>query len=136
MIDQEHDEAEEVLLDREDKLARIQVIKEQQKRLKEEYETLRNEVTPDEGEYVLITGHDGQKYRVTRVEGADTVFYLDKLQELVDPTVVEQITELKVNTEAFKQAVAAGRITPAVLVQVMSLKPKAAYPKYEPIDLE
>lgn len=119
--------------DRADKLRRMKEIKAEQEALETEYDNLRDELMPELNEPVFIIGDDGEKYRVSKVQGSMPVWHYENLDKLT-PEQREAITEVKISGAKFKQEIQAGRLDPEVALDLVSYRPKRAYPAFEPVE--
>lgn len=119
---------------REDDLRRIREIKNIEiPALEKEYLELRDEVVPEveEDGLVYIIGPDGKKYRCTVTRAKLSVYDVDYLASVLDEEIFEEITERKVNSAKFDQAVGAGRIPMHVVQKGLTEKAKAPFINYE-----
>lgn len=104
--------------------------------LTEYYDEVRNEIVVpmEHGEVVLITGVDGRKYRVSKVQGSDPVYHYDEIDKRLTDAQKAEITETKVIGAKLKAAVEAGRIRADVLPHLVHYRPKKPYPKFDPVE--
>lgn len=121
---------------REEKVARMAAIKAEEARLKSEYEELRDEVTPDLDEAQFFIDENGVKRVAYRVSPENTVVNAELLASYVSEEVINEVTERKVKTPAFWQAVKAGRIDESVAARVAKLVPATPHVRFgDPSDL-
>ena len=109
-----------------EKLATMQYLNEKMKKLKIEYETLRDAITPHLSEQTVFVAESGEKMYAIRVQAEDIIFDLDALAELVDEETFAKVIDVKVNRDELRKAVMREEISPDVLAQVATTKPKAA----------
>lgn len=122
--------------DRTDKLRRLRQVTDDLKRLKGEYEELRDELVPliNEDGFIYLLDDKGVKYRASVTEGETMVFNLGLLRDELPVEVFEEVTERKVNRERFDQAASAGRVPAHLLTKAITGKPKAAFVHFEQAD--
>lgn len=104
--------------DLEDKLRQMFEITGLIKELDETRLELKEEILPMLNGSRYFVGQDGQKYYGYRVTPEPIDVDLDLLDELVDPQIVSEIVDRKVNKAAFKKAVETKRISTEVFVKV------------------
>lgn len=122
---------------REDKVTKLAELKAKQTSLQQEYEELRDELVQelDEAQFFLdpVTGEKRVAYRVAPEV---TKVNVELLESYVPTEVIESVTERKIKTDAFWQAVKAGRIPDHVAARVTTLIPQTPHVRFgDPSDL-
>lgn len=123
--------------DLEDKVVRLVHLKQEQERLKQEYEDLRDELVPDLNEaQFFIDPVTGEKKVAYRVAPENTVVDAELLASYVPQDVLDEVTVRKVVTDKFWQANKAGRIPDEVAARVVTLRPATPHVRFgDPTDL-
>ena len=119
-------------LTRADRLARLQVIIEEQKSLKQEYDQLRDQAVVPMTEQEIIVGFDGRKYAVSKVVGTTARYHSDRLH-LLTSSQREAIVETKISGTRLKAATEDGTINPLLASRLVDFTDNQPYPKYVPI---
>jgi hypothetical protein len=125
-------------LDTEDKLLLLQRLTEDQRRLRIEYEALRDDVVELlEGQPRYFISESGAKWYATVEQTEPLKVDLELLLEEIDSEeLLDEIAPRKVNTTAFKQAVMTGRISNETLLKVGKLSKNRPFVKFHFFDSE
>ena len=119
-------------LTRADRLARLQVIIEEQKSLKQEYDQLRDQAVVPMTEQEIIVGIGGKKYAVSKVVGTTARYHSDRLH-LLTAFQRDAIVETKISGPRLKAATEDGTINPILASRLVDFTDNQPYPKFVPI---
>jgi len=119
-------------LTRADQLARLQVIIGEQKRLKQEYEKLRDQAVVPMTEQEIIVGIDGKKYVVSKVVGTTARYHSDRLH-LLTAFQRDAIVDTTISGPRLKAATEDGTINPILASRLVDFTDNQPYPKFVPI---
>lgn len=113
-------------MDVDEGLAQLRTLRTLKSAADEQIKALQAELIPLLTEPTYFLDDQGAK-RYGYVQRQTTVVVNLDLLEALCPEVIEEVTNRKIDLDAFKQAAAAGRIPQNVLVQVASEVPKATF---------
>lgn len=97
----------------------------------EEYERLRDEAAfrLREGNRIFVDSN-GVKTVAIRQTARGIEVDLNKLRDRVGPALLDKVAPRKIDPEAFKRAVATGKITPGTFLEVATFKPRTPYVRF------
>lgn len=110
----------------EEKLAVLRELALRKTKVAKEYEELRDELTPYMDEVIPFIDEEGNKRWASRVQAEEIILDPDILVDLVDEDLFAEVIKVTIDKDAFRKAVAAERISPAIVAKVASTKLKAA----------